>query len=215
MEPQEAADQIQEAAEEEERKDHGKEHKSFNRSYAAIAIAVLALLLAVTSLAGGNVSQDITNKNILASDTWAFYQAKNIRQTDYKLAQDELELVLLLLPPDKQAAAQKKVDDYRATIVRYESEPDPKAPDDPTKGDGKKEISARATALEEERDHAQEQEPNFNYAEGLYQIAIVLGSVSIVAASGPLLGFALSLGALGTVLMLNGFFLFFKLPFGG
>ncbi len=39
-------------------------------------------------------------------------------------------------------------------------------------------------------------------------------SVSIVAAARPLLWLAVGLGALATLLMLNGFLLFFDLPFG-
>ncbi len=61
--------EAQEAAGEEE--GHRQKPKSLNRNHAAIAIAKLALLLSVTSLAGGNVSQDITNTNITVSDTWA------------------------------------------------------------------------------------------------------------------------------------------------
>lgn len=212
MEAHEASEKIQETAEEEE-KEKNSAQKFRNR--AVISIAIMALLLAITSMAGNNVSQDITNTNIITSDTWAFYQAKNIRQTNYRLAAEELELLLPAIPKDSQSAVQKKIESYKATAVRYESEPDPKDPDNPLKGDGKKELSARARNLEEQRKHAQMQSPNFDYSAALYQIAIVLGSVAIVASSKPMLYFALSLGAAATILMINGFFLLFRLPIIG
>jgi len=54
-------------------------------------IAVLAMLLAIASLGGQNATKEMLNATILASDTWAFYQAKNIRQTDMRLAAEQLE----------------------------------------------------------------------------------------------------------------------------
>ena len=67
---------------------------------------------------------------------------------------------------------------------------------------------------DERRDHAAHQDPSFDFAQALFQISIVLGSVSIVAASRPLLLLGIGLGSLATLLMLNGFFLFFELPLG-
>ncbi len=82
------------------------------RSRVALAIAVLATLLAVASLGGGNVSEEVVNSNIHASDTWAFYQAKNIRQTSMNLAADEMEATLLAsgasLPPGHGATSRRR-----------------------------------------------------------------------------------------------------------
>jgi hypothetical protein len=52
------------------------------------------------------------------------------------------------------------------------------------------------------------QDPWFDYAEALLQIAIVVVSVSIIASSGMLLWAGALLGALGALATLNGFFLF-------
>src|SRR5205085_11087869 len=81
---------------------------------------------------------------------------------------------------------------YRDTATRYES--------DPTSGEGKKELMAKAKQWEKKRDHAEAQIPNFEYAEALFQIAIVLGSVAIVAASVWLVGLS-GLLALGGILL--------------
>jgi hypothetical protein len=172
----------------------------------AIMIAVLAMLLAVTGLGGQNAAKEATNNNIFASNLYAFYQAKNIRQTSFALAADALELDLAnpALAPETKAAMQKKIDGYRKNVARYESEP--------ATNEGKKELLVRAKAMEELRDHALKQDPYFDYAEVLLQIAIVLASVAIVSGIGWLVIGSAALGIIGTLLMINGFTLLVAVP---
>ncbi len=216
MEASDAADQLVELREEEDEKRERKEEDRF-RSLAAIIIAVMAMLLAITSLGGGNVAEDIMGNNIHASDTWAFYQAKSIRQTANKLAAEELESQILLqqnsLTPQAREALEKKIKQYNETAARYESEPDKNEPNNPLKGEGKKELFARARDFEAQRDRALMQDPNFDFAEALFQIAIVLASVAILSSKRLILYLSIVLGAVALVLMLNGYFLFFTLPF--
>ncbi|HWS54205.1 MAG TPA: DUF4337 domain-containing protein [Pyrinomonadaceae bacterium] len=209
MEP---AEQIAEAR---ARGESAEEGDNLN-STAAIVIALMAMLLALTSLGGGNAAEDIMNHNIHASDTWAFYQAKNIRQTAYRLAADDLESELQMqaaASPEARQAIERRIQQYRETAARYEDEPDPAAPADPLRGEGKKQLTARARDFETQRDRAQAQDPNFDFAEALFQIAIVLASVAILASSRRILWGSVGVGALAAVLMLNGYFLFFELPF--
>jgi hypothetical protein len=198
-----AADAITEAAEE------SRAQNERFRKKAAISIGVLAMLLAISGLGGGNATKEMLNANIQASDTYAFYQAKNIRQTSNQLAADELEAMLIAQPsiPDQaRGQLQSRIDQYRATVARYESEP--------ATGEGKQELLQKGQAYDERRDRAAKQDPNFDFAQALFQIAIVLGSVSIVATSHRLLLLSIGLGVLAVVLMLNGFLLLFDLPFG-
>ena len=51
----------------------------------AIYIALLAVLLSICSVGGGNATKDSTRLNIQASDTWAYYQAKNSGKPPTKL----------------------------------------------------------------------------------------------------------------------------------
>ncbi|HEX8472836.1 MAG TPA: DUF4337 domain-containing protein [Pyrinomonadaceae bacterium] len=209
MSASDAADHILEAAE-------SAVDEKF-RSRVAFAIALMAMLLAIASLGGGNAAEDMLGNNIEASDAWAFYQAKNVRQTAYRLAADELETELRVrqdsLTPEARQELQRRLDQYKETVERYESEPDPKEPGDPLKGEGKKELSARARNFQEQRDRAMRQDPNFDYSEALFQIAIVLASVAILITSRPILWLSLAMAAVAFVLMLNGFLLFFTLPF--
>src|SRR5215467_8436318 len=66
--------------------------------WVGVYIGVLAVLLAICGVGGGNAAKDATRANIEASNTWAFFQAKNIRRNTTNLAADQLELFLAALP---------------------------------------------------------------------------------------------------------------------
>jgi hypothetical protein len=174
---------------------------------AAVAIAVFAMVLAICGLGGSNAGKEAVNNNVLASNSFNFFQAKNMRQTATELAADALEHGWLN-EPDVPAAAKdamrKKLEDYRKTVARYETEPET--------GEGKKELLARAREHEQLRDHALKQDPYFDYAEALLQIAIVLISVAIIANLVWLSFFGGAIGVLGILLTINGFFLLVEIP---
>jgi hypothetical protein len=179
------------------------------RRVTAIYVGVVAMLLAISALGGAEATKEMLNANIHASDTYAFYQSKYIRQVLLQTAAEELELTAAAAPnlaPEQRARVDQLVKRYRDTATRYESEP--------ATAEGKKELMARATQWENTRDHATARLPNFEYAEALYQIAIVLGSVAIVAASPWLLGMSGVLATLGLALTINGYLLLVPLPHG-
>ena len=187
---------------------HSAEGDASFRRFAAIYLGVIAMLLAITSLGGSNATKVMLNSNIQASDIYGYYQSKYIRQTVYQTTADELEAGLLAQPDMAQAAKDKlgeTIRRYRSRAERYES--------DPSTGEGKKELLAKAKEWEARRDHAAERNPNFDFAEALFQIAIVIGSVSIVAASRSLIKLSGGLAIVASLLMINGFFLIVHLPF--
>jgi hypothetical protein len=204
VEAHEIAEQIHENSESHA---HAAATRDWFRRITAIYVGVTAMLLAIATLGGAEATKDMLNSNIHASDTYAFYQAKSIRQTLYQTSAAELELLAAgaaaLSDADKAKAA-ALIKQYRDTAARYESEP-PKEAGKP--GEGKKELMAQAKLWEATRDHAAAQLPNFEYAEAAFQIAIVLGSVAIVAASPALLGLSGVIGVFGVLLTLNGFLL--------
>jgi hypothetical protein len=208
VETHEIAEQISEGAEPHAHAHARRDNEMFRR-LAAIYVGVAAMLLAIASLGGAAATKEMLNANIHASDTYAFYQSKYIRQVDYQIAAAQLELLtagMTGLAPAQLAKIDQALKEYRDRAARYESEP--------ATGDGKKELLAKAKHWEEERDHAAAQSPNFEYAEALFQIAIVLGSVAIVAASPWLLGISSVLAALGLLLTVNGYLLLVPLPSG-
>jgi hypothetical protein len=185
----------------------GPAHEAFRR-IAAIYVGVIAMLLAIASLGGAEATKEMLNANIHASDTYAFYQAKSIRQTVYQTSASELELLTgggAAISPGDSAKAADLVKKYRDTATRYES--------DPSTGEGKKELFEKAHEWEHARDHAATQLPNFEYGEALFQIAIVLGSVAIVAVSPWLLGLSGILAIFAVLLTINGYLLL--VPLGG
>lgn len=186
--------------------DRNRESDQFKQR-AAIIIAFFAMCLAITGLGGSNAAKDAFNNNILASNSYNFFQAKNIRQTSYQIAGDDLELKWLANPAlsaDARQALQDKLNAYRETVKRYESEPDTR--------EGKKELLERARQHEQLRDRALKQDPYFDYAEALLQIAIVLISVAIVADLLWLSYLGGALGFLGMLLSINGFLLLVDIP---
>lgn len=187
--------------------DRGRETDRFKQR-AAIAIAILAMVLAITGLGGQNATKEALNANIESSNYFNFFQAKNMRQTSFTLAADAFELAFLNdsdLPEGAKAALKAKAEQYRKTVARYESEPETQ--------EGKKELLVRAQGEQAKRDHALRQDPYFDYAEALLQIAIVLISVAIVSELRWLSFFGGALGISGALLTVNGFLLLVQVPF--
>jgi hypothetical protein len=173
----------------------------------AIYIGVLAVILAISSVGGGNATKDATARNIEASNTWAFFQAKNIRRHQVRLQIDEFEATLaeqLNLPETARTLLTDKIAKYRKDEARLTSEPDT--------GEGITELLAKGKALELQRDRAMRKDPYFDYGQALLQIAIVLASVAIITGGTTLLGLSLVLALFGTVSTLNGFALFMNMP---
>ena len=174
-----------------------------SKTRTALTISVFAMVLAFASLGGSNAAKESMHENIQAANAYAFYQAKNIRQTAMKIAAGDLELQLLQqpgMPAAAKEATEKKIADYKKTADRYESEPETR--------EGKKELMIKAKEHEAARDHALRQDPWFDYAEGMLQIAIVLLSVSMIGAIPAMFYVGSLLGSLGFLATLNGFFLF-------
>ena len=70
----------------------------------------------------------------------------------------------------------------------------------------------RAREYEQKRDHALKQDPYFDYAEALLQIAIVLISVAIIADLVWLAFLGGAIGIVGVLLTINGFLLLVEIP---
>ena len=208
MDSNDAAELIAELRE--DRSDKADNEHFTNR--AALLIAAMAAMLAIGGLGGGNATDDMLIGNIRASDTWAFYQAKTIRQTAYEIEVAELESRLVGATAAQARDLSARIAGYRGKAARYEDEPDPAAPGDALRGEGKKQLMAQARNFEAMRDRASQQDNNFDYAEVVLQLALVLGSVAILAGNRTVLAAAAALGALGAVLTFNGFFLLADLP---
>ena len=165
------------------------------------------MVLAICGLGGSNAGKEAVNNNVLASNDFNFFQAKNMRQTALDAGRQRARAGWLQDPAHaggRQGAMRAKLDEYRKTIARYESEPETR--------EGKKELLVRAREHEQKRDHALKQDPYFDYAEALLQIAIVLISVAIIANLTWLAFLGGALGIAGVLLTINGFYLLVEIP---
>ncbi len=169
---------------------------------AALVTAVYAVVLAVASLGGNNAMKEMLLAQQEASNQWAYYQAKVVREHLNRGNKAMLELQLAD-PSPLRSEERAKVD---AAARRFADEEKRMAAD-------KKEIEAVARKHEHERDVNQARDPYFDYAEVLLQIGIVLASVSILSRSRPVFLLSLVLAAIGALLALNGFTLWLKVPF--
>jgi hypothetical protein len=207
MEATEVSDHIAEAGGHHGHADPALGDMLFRRRV-GLFISLLAVLLAITGTGGSNAMKATINANIERSDAWNFYQARNIRETATKLAEDQLELSLANgagLPDAARAAIGARIDAYKQAIQHYESDP---------ANDGKAELKTKAEAAEARRDQAQARGESFEVAEALLQIAIVLASTCILTASRQLLLVSAAFAAVGVFLSANGFLQFFEWPFG-
>jgi cell division protein FtsB len=145
----------------------GRESGRRNRR-AAIFIAVMAAFLALTEFAEKDAQTNYLSNHILASDTWAQYQAKSIRRTVLTAEAETLQ-------SDPRAAAdpaiQGRIAAARARADRMLSEPG---------ADGMEQLAQRAHAVEHLRDHELHRKDILEIASGGLQIAIVLASISVV-----------------------------------
>jgi hypothetical protein len=176
--------------------------------YIGVYIGVLAVILAICSMGGGNAAKDATLKNIQASNTWAFFQAKNARRQALRLQSDDLEMRLAVEPNLSEDVRQK----ISARIADYKAQ-DAKLTSDKEHMEGLDELWEKGKSLEKDRDIALTRDPYFDYGEALLQIAIVLASVSIISGGNFLLVVSMALGTLGLISTIGGFTLAFPMPF--
>jgi hypothetical protein len=177
--------------------------KAFTR-HVALTTAIFAVILAVSSLGGNNAMKEMLLAQQQASDQWAFYQAKNIREHFYRGQKQRLELDLLekdSLKPEVKKRYAELLKQATLEEARYNVD--------------KKEIEKEAKHLEHERDKYRGKDPYFEYAEVLLQIAIVMSSIAILAHSRLMFGFSLVSATLGALLAANGFLMIVHLPFFG
>jgi hypothetical protein len=168
----------------------------------ALVTAVYAVMLALAALGGNHAMKEMLLAQQKSSDQWAFYQAKVIREHQYRAQKLRLEADLIERGDAMKPAAREKVEalmkQFAEEEKRYNVE--------------KKDIEKEAKQLEHERDLWQTKDPYFLFAEAVLQIAIVMSSVSILSRSGTIFAFSLGLAGLGALLTANGLLLFFQLP---
>jgi hypothetical protein len=103
----------------------------------ALLIAIMALFLALSEMLGKSANTEAITLNIKVSDTWNFFQAKNIRRTVVLAAAEEMKVgTTRVNDSDAKDAMTKQIDEWQKTAARYRSEPETR--------EGTTELAARA-----------------------------------------------------------------------
>ena len=167
--------------------------KTFSRRV-ALTTAVYAVILAIASLGGSNAMKEMLLAQQEASNQWAYYQGKVIREHlnrgNKLLLETQLAEPSTLKGPERakfEELARRFADEEKRMNV------------------DKKEIEPKAKAAEADRDRNQAKDPYFDYAEVLLQVAIVSASVAMLAGSRSVFGFSVMLAVVGALLSLNAF----------
>jgi len=180
---------------------HGS--KAFSRRV-ALTTAFYAVALAIAALGSKVAMKEMLLAQQQSSDQWTFYQAKVIREHQYRGQKLALEMQLAepsTLKGPERAKAEALAKKFGEEEKRFNAE--------------KKDIEKDAKKLEHQRDYHRARDPNFEYAEIFLQIAIVTASVAILAESKAMFVFSLVAAVAGVILTANGFAFGWPLPFAG
>lgn len=152
-----------------------------------VTMAILAVLVAAVSLLGHRAHTEVLLFQTKATDQWAYYQAKSIRQHSYEVFLDELSVISAKDP----AQVGKLQEKYSRELERYRDE--------------QKEIQAEGRKLEDERDAEHRRANRFDLGEVLLEAALVITSITLLTRKKFFWGFGMLLGAIGLVIAATGF----------
>src|SRR3989475_7251621 len=134
---------------------HERGETTFGRR-AALTTAIYAVALSIASLGGNNTVKEMLLAQQQSSDQWAFYQAKVIREHQYR-AQKMLLETQLAEPSSLKGAERAKVEALTTKFAEEEKRYNVE----------KKDIEKDAKKLELARDVRRERHPYFEFGEVL------------------------------------------------
>jgi len=161
----------------------------------ALTTVILAVCATLATFKGGGYSTKTVLNQAMASDQWAYYQAKGIKGNLYEVEAMRLRREIELAPKASVAILEKSLADVEKKVAKYEGE--------------KTDIFKKATAFEEAKADAQRHGAPFGLAVIFLQIAILLSSIAALMKKQPVYWAGLAVGIVGLVYFINGFYLFF------
>jgi hypothetical protein len=171
-----------------------KEKRDAWTKYVSLSMIFLAVLAAVATQRGGGYSSatmkqqnEATYNQALASDQWAYFQAKGIKQSIAEQERDRFKA-------NGTPADEKIVEALAAKVKKYDDEKAGAA------SEAKKYEAKRDTARELS-DRAAEQSRKMGRATSIFQIAIALGGMCLVVKKRWLWWLSLATGALAALQM--------------
>lgn len=165
------------------------EHAKHDPTLAPISVtmAILAVLVAVVSLLGHRAHTEEVVLQAISSDTWAHYQAKNIRRHT-----DELFNDLTSVEPTIEAATLAKLrDKYSQEADRYKDE--------------MTELQDKANELDAEVKVERHRADRYDLAEVFLEIGLVITSITLLSGRRLFWALGIALGLVGVGIAITGF----------
>jgi cation transport ATPase len=189
MEPTEIREEVKEEFENEKKRERWI-------NYLAVTTVLLAVCATLSSFKLEHFSVESVLNQVMASDQWAFYQAKGTKGYLYELQKEKLELELKTI--EKNASAdliqeyRQKIESYGRQAKRYNKE--------------KEDIMKEAKHLEKERDEAHERRELFGKSIIFLQMGILLCSIAALMKRKSIWVAGSLVGLLGITYFAYGFF---------
>jgi hypothetical protein len=184
-EPQEWVERVAEEHHHAHGKEHANEAGGPDKMIAAITAAVLAVMAALGSLLSGHAANQAILAQTKATDQWSYYQAKSTKGHIYGVAGELAKALAGNGPGVQSSQAAASVERFDKEAKRYDQE--------------KEEIQSEAKKLEEESRHEFHKHHNFALGVAMFQVGIVLASVSILVRFRALHILSLVAGAAGLI----------------
>ena len=161
----------------------------------ALTTVILAVCATLATFKGGGYSTKTVLNQAMASDQWAYFQAKGIKGNLYEVEAMRLKRELELAPKASLPLLEKSLADVEKKVAKYDGE--------------KADIQKKAAAFEEAKADAQKHGAPFGLAVIYLQIGILLSSIAALLKQKPVYWVGLVVGLVGVVYFVDGFFLFF------
>jgi hypothetical protein len=157
----------------------------------ALLVALAATFVALAGVKDRNLTLGMMKAQTKAVDTWNYYQAKSMKQNLAEATLDELHAVSPTSSAAGDPQADKRFEDYRGKIARYERE--------------KEDVKKEAEGYEHQYEALNVRHDQFDLSDGAMSVAIALLGVTALTRKRWLLGVAAVFLAVGVLFGVAGF----------
>ena len=171
-----------------------EEKKEPRLNLLALTTVILAVCATLATFKGGGHSTRTVLSQSLASDQWAYYQAKGIKGNLYEVEAMRLKREIQLAPKAAAPLLETSLAEVEKKVAKYDGE--------------KAEIQKVARGYEDAKADAQKHSAAFGFAVIFLQIGILLSSIAALLTQKPVYYLGLGVGVVGIVYFVNGFLLF-------